>query len=70
MQKNRYKARHKATRPSAKQRRNKKMLEDVSLLNVWRGNGFAMCGFGEKSKTFAEIKHAMRCLKWSKQRAT
>ena len=49
MQKNRYKTKHKATRPSAKQRRNKKMLEDVSLLNVWRGNGFAMCGFGEKS---------------------
>ncbi len=23
----------------------KKMLEDVSLLNVWRGNGFAMCDF-------------------------
>ena len=70
MQKNRYKTKHKATRPSAKQRRNKKMFEDVSLLNVWRGNGFAMCGFGEKSKTFAKIKHAMRCLKWSKQRAT
>ena len=70
MQKNRYKTKHKATRPSAKQRHNKKMLEDVSLLNVWRGNGFAMCGFGEKSKTLAKIKHAMRCLKWSKQRAT
>ena len=70
MQKNRYKTKHKATHPSAKQRRNKKMFEDVSLLNVWRGNGFAMCGFGEKSKTLAKIKHAMRCLKWSKQRAT
>ena len=55
MQKNRYKTRHKAARHSAKQRRNKKMLEDVSLLNVWRGNGFAMCGFGEKSKTLAKI---------------
>ena len=70
MQKNRYKTRHKAARHSAKQRRNKKMLEDVSLLNVWRGNGFAMCGFGEKSKTLAKIKHAMRCMKWSRQRAT
>ena len=29
MQKNRYKTRHKAARHSAKQRRNKKMLEDV-----------------------------------------
>lgn len=70
MQKNRYKTKHKATRSSAKQRRNKKMLEDVSLLNVWRGNGFAMCGLGEKLKSLAKIKHAMRCLKWSKQRAT
>ena len=70
MQKNRLKPKHKATRPSAKQRRNKKMLEDVSLLNVWRGNGFAMCGLGEKLKSLAKIKHAMRCMKWSKQRAT
>ena len=70
MQKNRLKPKHKATRHSAKQRRNKKMLEDVSLLNVWRGNGFAMCGLGEKLKSLAKIKHAMRCLKWSKQRAT
>lgn len=70
MQKNRLKTKHKAARPSVKQRRNKKMLEDVSLLNVWRGNGFVMCGFGEKAKTLAKIKHAIRCLKWSKQRAT
>lgn len=34
MQKNRYETKHKTTRPSAKQHRNKKMLEDVSLLNV------------------------------------
>ena len=35
-------------RPSRKQRRNKKMLEDDSILNIWNGNGFVMCGLGEK----------------------
>lgn len=53
---------------SRKQRRNKKMLEDVSLLNVWRGSGFAICGFGKKSHILAKIKHAFKCLEWSKQR--
>ena len=39
MQKSRYKTKHKATRPSAKQRRNKKMLEECMagkwLCDVW-----------------------------------
>ena len=36
-------------RPSRKQRRNKKMYEDDSLLNIWNGHGFAMCGLGKKN---------------------
>ena len=56
-------------RPSRKQRRNKKMLEDDSILNIWNGNGFVMCGLGEKSRMLAKIKHFFRCIKWSKQRA-
>ena len=35
-------------RPSRKQRRNKKMYEDDSLLNIWNGNGFVMCGLEKK----------------------
>ena len=41
-------------RPSRKQRRNKKMYEDDSLLNIWNGNGFVMCGLGKKSRTLAK----------------
>lgn len=41
-------------RPSRKQRRNKKMLEDDSILNIWNGNGFVMCGLGEKSRILAK----------------
>ena len=39
--------------PSRKQRRNKKKLEDNSILNIWNGNGFAMCGLGKKSMFLA-----------------
>lgn len=53
---------------SRRQRRNKKLLEDTSTLNIWRGYGFAMCGLGKKSKLLAKIKHFFKCLKWSKQR--
>lgn len=56
-------------RPSRKQRRNKKIYEDDSLLNIWNGNGFVMCGLGKKSRMLAKIKHFFRCIKWSKQRA-
>lgn len=56
-------------RPSRKQRRNKKMYEDDSLLNIWNGNGFVMCGLEKKSRMLAKIKHFFRCIKWSKQRA-
>ena len=56
-------------RLSRKQRRIKKMLEDNSILNLWNGNGFAMCGLGEKSMFMAKAKHFFKCIKWSKQRA-
>lgn len=54
--------------PSRRQRRNEKMLEDDSLLNIWSGNGFVMCGLGEKFRILAKIKHFFKCIKWSKQR--
>lgn len=57
-------------KPSRRQQRRMKRFEDASRLNVWNGNGFAMCGLGEKSRMLAKIKHFFRCIKWSKQRAT
>ena len=54
---------------SRKQRRIKKMLEDDSIMNVWNGRGFAMCGLGKKSMFMAKVKHFFKCIKWSKQRA-
>lgn len=36
--------------------------------NIWKKEGFDMCGLGEKSKFVAKIKHIKRCIKWSKQR--
>ena len=54
--------------PSRRQRRNKKLLEDTSTLNIWCGYGFVMCGLGKKSKLLAKIKHFFKCFKWSKQR--
>lgn len=56
-------------RPSRKQRRNKKMYEDDSMLNIWNGHGFVMCGLGKKSMFLAKVKHFFKCIKWSKQRA-
>lgn len=55
---------------AAKKRRNAKMLKDDSPLNIWNGYGFVMCGQGEKSKAAAKIKHILKCLKSSRQRAT
>lgn len=51
-----------------RQQKRKAQYEDDSMLNIWRGNGFAMCGLGKKSRTLAKIKHFFRCMKWSKQR--
>lgn len=56
------------TKPTRKQKKNREQYEDDSLLNIWRGHGFAMCGLGKKSHTLAKIKHFSRCIKWSKQR--
>ena len=50
---------------AAKKRRNAKMLKDDSLLNIWNGHGFVMCGQGEKSKAAAEIKHILKCVNYS-----
>lgn len=36
--------------------------------NIWKKEGFLMCGFGEKSKVIAKLKHIRRCIRWSKQR--
>lgn len=48
--------------------RNKKKEVPERTNNIWNRYDFAMCGLGEKSKLWAKIKHAKRCLIWSKQR--
>lgn len=36
--------------------------------NIWNKEGFAMCGFGERSGLWGKIKHIKKCIYWSKQR--
>jgi len=40
-----------------------------SVNNIWAEEGFLMCGLGEKSRIAAKIKHFIKCIKWSWQRA-
>ncbi len=36
--------------------------------NIWNREGFAMSGFGERSRLWGKIKHIKKCIYWSKQR--
>lgn len=39
-----------------------------SANNIWKKEGFQICGLGEKSKIIAKIKYTKKCIRWSLQR--
>ena len=36
-----------------------------SANNIWKKEGFLMCGLGEKNKIIARVKYFVKCCRWS-----